>query len=253
MRQLDYITLNHIDDFQFFQLPKRLFREDYASVPDGAKILYGVLLSRTRLSQKNKWIDEDGHVYIIYPNDELCAELGRSETTISSYKKALADNGLIEMRKNGFKGYVIYVKNINSDNCQLEVTDNCQLEVTDNCQLEVTENEAPHNINKNKINTDNIESVFDTLTQAQYGELCAIYGRDLVGRTLRRATQYKHCDNYATLRQWLEEAQKKRANGEKPQYRQFIHDTNDTTSIDGLTDLERELLSNYENEGIDEG
>ena len=31
-----------------------------------AKLLYGLLLSRTLISQKNKWTDQRGHVYIIY-------------------------------------------------------------------------------------------------------------------------------------------------------------------------------------------
>ncbi|WP_407926652.1 replication initiator protein A [Butyricicoccus faecihominis] len=31
-----------------------------------AKLLYGLLLNRTMLSQKNVWVSEDGNVYVIY-------------------------------------------------------------------------------------------------------------------------------------------------------------------------------------------
>ena len=31
-----------------------------------AKLLYGLLLNRTTLSQKSGWVSEDGNVYVIY-------------------------------------------------------------------------------------------------------------------------------------------------------------------------------------------
>ena len=32
-----------------------------------AKLLYSLLLDRSTLSQKNKWLDDEGRIYIIYP------------------------------------------------------------------------------------------------------------------------------------------------------------------------------------------
>ena len=39
-----------------------------------AKLLYSLLLDRSTLSQKNKWLDDEGRIYIIYPIAEI-AEL----------------------------------------------------------------------------------------------------------------------------------------------------------------------------------
>ena len=36
-----------------------------------AKLLYSLLLDRSTLSQKNKWLDDEGRIYIIYPIAEI--------------------------------------------------------------------------------------------------------------------------------------------------------------------------------------
>ena len=36
-----------------------------------AKLLYSLLLDRSTLSQKNKWQDDEGRIYIIYPIAEI--------------------------------------------------------------------------------------------------------------------------------------------------------------------------------------
>lgn len=35
-----------------------------------AKLLYGLLLNRTVLSQKSGWVSEDGNMYVIYLYDQ---------------------------------------------------------------------------------------------------------------------------------------------------------------------------------------
>ena len=41
-----------------------------------AKLLYTLLLDRATLSQKNNWIDTQGHIYVIYPLSHLAKDLG---------------------------------------------------------------------------------------------------------------------------------------------------------------------------------
>ena len=41
-----------------------------------AKLLYTLLLDRATLSQKNNWIDAQGHIYVIYPLSNLAKDLG---------------------------------------------------------------------------------------------------------------------------------------------------------------------------------
>ena len=47
-----------------------------------AKLLYSLLLDRSTLSQKNKWQDDEGRIYIIYPIAEIAEILDKGSTTI---------------------------------------------------------------------------------------------------------------------------------------------------------------------------
>lgn len=53
------------EQFSFYRIPKRLFKDDrFRDVSTGAKLLYGLLLDRMALSLKNGWLDEQGRVFI---------------------------------------------------------------------------------------------------------------------------------------------------------------------------------------------
>ena len=43
---------------------------------------YSLLLDRSTLSQKNKWLDDEGRIYIIYPIAEIAEILDKGSTTI---------------------------------------------------------------------------------------------------------------------------------------------------------------------------
>ena len=47
-----------------------------------AKLLYSLLLDRSTLSQKNKWLDDEGRIYIIYPIAEIAEILDKGSTTM---------------------------------------------------------------------------------------------------------------------------------------------------------------------------
>lgn len=52
-------------------------------------IVYGVLLSRTTLSQKNNWADEFGRIYIIYPIKKISEDVGKSESVVKTSLRRL--------------------------------------------------------------------------------------------------------------------------------------------------------------------
>ena len=59
-----------------------------------AKLLYALLLDRSTLSQKNKWQDGEGRIYIIYPIAEMIAEiLDKGSTTIKGALNELERRG----------------------------------------------------------------------------------------------------------------------------------------------------------------
>ena len=67
------------DQFNFIRIPKELVvGEAFASLSVQAKILYGMLLDRMGMSYKNKWMDEENRVYIVYSLDEIQSDMNVS-------------------------------------------------------------------------------------------------------------------------------------------------------------------------------
>lgn len=65
------------------------------SLPSTAVVLYGVLLDRGTLSQKNDYTDAVGWVYVVYPILELGHLLGLSDTSVKNNLRILEQAGLI--------------------------------------------------------------------------------------------------------------------------------------------------------------
>ncbi len=113
---LDYFYGIQADQFEYYRIPKLLITDKrYNGISSDAKILYGVLLDRMPLSLKNKWIDEQNRVFIIYSIKEICEKLECSKDK-AMYVMAELDNskgiGLIEKAKRGLGlPDIIYVKN----------------------------------------------------------------------------------------------------------------------------------------------
>ena len=58
-----------------------------------AKLLYGLLLNRTTLSQKSGWVSKDGDVYVIYTIKQMANDLDRSERTVKTALREYLPNG----------------------------------------------------------------------------------------------------------------------------------------------------------------
>ena len=63
----------------FLPYPRFLLKMEISQT---AKLLYSLLLDRSTLSQKNKWQDDKGRIYIIYPIAEIAEILDKGSTTI---------------------------------------------------------------------------------------------------------------------------------------------------------------------------
>ena len=63
----------------YLPYPRFLFKMEISQT---AKLLYALLLDRSTLSQKNKWQDDEGRIYIIYPIAEIAEILDKGSTTI---------------------------------------------------------------------------------------------------------------------------------------------------------------------------
>ena len=98
----------------FYKIPKVLFTdEQYQSVSTDAKMLYGLLLDRMHLSEKNGWIDRYGRVYQFFTirQAQECLHFGHEKVCRLFRELELAD--LIERKRQGQgKASIIYLKRL---------------------------------------------------------------------------------------------------------------------------------------------
>lgn len=103
--RMNYFYGSQADQFNFIRIPKELVvGEAFASLSVQAKILYGMLLDRMGMSYKNKWMDEENRVYIVYLLDEIQSDMNVSKHKAVDCLAELENVGLIVKRKRG-KGF----------------------------------------------------------------------------------------------------------------------------------------------------
>ncbi len=136
---------------QYFQFPEFLLK---IPVSQTAKILYMILYDRARLSQKNKWVDEDQRIYLIYPITELAKTIGRSISAVKSGLNELLQADLLEKRKVGFgKPNRLYIK-VPSENRLSEWSEN-RLSKSHNSDLPTDRKQPPNQLNITSNNITN--------------------------------------------------------------------------------------------------
>ncbi|MDE8339788.1 replication initiator protein A [Erysipelothrix rhusiopathiae] len=82
----------HVSDVinsTFFQVPKFLFTEEFKDLNSDARLLYAMLKDRHELSLKNRWLTDDGEVYLIYTREEMMRMLQVSKPTVIKAMEAL--------------------------------------------------------------------------------------------------------------------------------------------------------------------
>ena len=114
--EFDYFRGIEGEQYSFYRVPKVLFTaECFRKLSCEAKVLYGLMLDRMSLSVKNKWIDEENRVYIIFTVEEIMDLLGcGKQKAVKSLAELDSEKGigLIEKKRLGLgRANVIYVKN----------------------------------------------------------------------------------------------------------------------------------------------
>lgn len=117
MSKFKKISASNFETNRFYQLPKFLFEDSYFSkMSTDAKVMYSILKDRFELSKKNNWIDNDGNIYLLYTNKQLCKILDYSEPKIIKLKKELETYNLISNERQGLnKPNKIYLLEPNYD------------------------------------------------------------------------------------------------------------------------------------------
>lgn len=77
MQEINYYKNNEILEHRYYQIPQELFVNTLYkdNLNSDSKLLYGFLLDRLSLSQKNKWYDKDYNVYLIFTREEVGEKL----------------------------------------------------------------------------------------------------------------------------------------------------------------------------------
>ncbi len=119
----DYFYGIESEQFSFYRIPKMLFKDkQFKNISAEAKVLYGLMLDRMNLSQKNMWLDDENRVYIIYTIDDITEDFGCARQKAAKLLDELDKGcGLIERKRQGLgKPNIIYVKNFINEAQSLE-------------------------------------------------------------------------------------------------------------------------------------
>ena len=105
-----------------YQLPKVLVGTTYyQKLCAEAKFVYMLINDRLKLSLQTakdtgNFVDKNGDVYVIYPNNELCQDTGYGKDKIIKLKKELIKYHLLDEERQGMKQpNRLYPKNVVSD------------------------------------------------------------------------------------------------------------------------------------------
>jgi DNA-binding PadR family transcriptional regulator len=173
--EFDYFYGRDTESFRFIRLPLVLIEDEkFKDLSIDSKVLYSMYLSRSSLSYKNNWIDENGRIYIYFTVEDTTQQLACSMGTAVKLIKELEEVGLIEKKRQGQgKPTKIYVKNFISvfrnDNSKLIENEKQELQKlkVKNVKLEksrISKNESldlqklqPNYIENNKIDKSYID------------------------------------------------------------------------------------------------
>ena len=134
-------------------IPNELFSMKLSST---ATILYAKLLNRANLSISNGKVDDQGRIYILYRQEDLARELGKSISTIKGNMNELVEAGLIEKRRaDKGRANMIYVlvpgSSLTDQKVSLHESDNKPYK-SQKAASSWVRNPAPNNSNNNRDN-----------------------------------------------------------------------------------------------------
>ena len=183
-----------------------------------AKLLYTLLLDRATLSQKNNWIDTQGHIYVIYPLSKLSKDLRYSLSSITRAFAELENAQLVERVRNGFSkpSRILLKVPYTTQNCAVTVCKNAEHDCAETSSV-IAQKCTPNQRNKNSLKDNHLikataahftfgeyQNVF--LTEMEYKRLKAdSSGLDSLIDQLSayiQSTGKKYADHATTLRIW---------------------------------------------------
>ena len=98
----EYYYSGEGEQYVFYRIPKALFtNEEYRSVSTDARVLYGLMLDRLALSERNGWCDEEGRLYIYFTLEDVEQLLFVSHGKAITLMRELEKAELIQKKRQG--------------------------------------------------------------------------------------------------------------------------------------------------------
>ena len=183
-----------------------------------AKLLYTLLLDRATLSQKNNWIDTQGHIYVIYPLSHLAKDLGCCISSVTRAFSELENAQLMERIRSGFSkpSRILLKVPHTTQNCTISVCKNAEDDCAETSSM-IAQKCTPNQRNKNNLKDNHLVRTNGTrlmfgeyrnvfLTEKDYKRLKADFSGldDLIEQLSAyiQSTGRKYADHAATLRIW---------------------------------------------------
>ena len=196
-----------------------------------AKLLYTLLLDRATLSQKNNWIDTQGHIYVIYPLSHLAKDLGCCISSVTRTFSELENAQLVERIRSGFSkpSRILLKVPHTTQNCAVTVCKNAKDDCAKTSSM-IAQKCTPNQRNKSNLKDNHLIKTTDAyltfgeyqnvfLTEKEYKRLKANFaGLDGLIEQLSayvQSTGRKYADHAATLRIWAkrQKSEQKQAPG----------------------------------------
>ena len=196
-----------------------------------AKLLYTLLLDRATLSQKNNWIDTQGHIYVIYPLSHLAKDLGCCISSVTRAFSELENAQLMERIRSGFSkpSRILLKVPHTTQNCTIAVCKNAEDDCAETSSM-IAQKCTPNQRNKNNLKDNHLVRTNGTrlmfgeyrnvfLTEKDYKRLKADFSGldDLIEQLSAyiQSTGRKYADHAATLRNWAkrQKSEQKQAPG----------------------------------------
>ena len=183
-----------------------------------AKLLYTLLLDRATLSQKNNWIDTQGHIYVIYPLSHLAKDLGCCISSVTRAFSELENAQLMERIRSGFSkpSRILLKVPHTTQNCTIAVCKNAEDDCAETSSM-IAQKCTPNQRNKSNLKDSHLIRTTDAhltfgeyqnvfLTAKEYRRLKADFSGldDLIEQLSAyiQSTGKKYADHAATLRIW---------------------------------------------------
>lgn len=121
-----YFSASESRQFAFFRIPKEMMLNPrFQDMSTDAKLLYGLMLDRMELSERNQWLDSQGHVYIYFTIEEIMQLMNCAHQKVGKMIKELESHDLIERKRQGLGNPArIYVKHFISQESALRTVEN---------------------------------------------------------------------------------------------------------------------------------